>query len=102
MVGKPEILFQFSDRTGPVTGDMKGGKPVMVEFNPEKKTRDLTFINNIQTKTEDKKFDRLYYRVPDVVDMKISLGSEILFNSRKLIYQFGEVVQLPANYIIGK
>jgi len=102
MVGKPEILFQFSDLTGPVTGNMKGGKPVMVEFNPEKKTKDLTLISNIQTKTEGKKFDRLYYRVPDVVDMKISLGSEILFDSRKLIYQFGEVVQLPANYIIGK
>ena len=102
MVGKPEILFQFSDLTGPVTGNMKGGKPVMVEFNPEKKTKDLTLISNVQSKTEGKKFDKLFYRVPDVVEMKISLGSEILFNSRKLIYQFGEVVQLPANYIIGK
>jgi hypothetical protein len=102
MAGKPEMLFQFSDLTGPVTGNMKGGKPVMIEFNPEKKTKDLTLISNIHSKTEGNKFDRLYYRVPDVVDMKISQGSEILFNSRKLIYQFGEVIQLPANYIIGK
>ena len=102
MTGKPELLFQFSDFSGPVTGNMKGGKPVMVEFIPEKKTKDLTYISNSQPSTESKKFDRLYYRVPDVVNMKISLGSEILFDSRKLIYQFGEVVQLPANYIIGK
>jgi hypothetical protein len=40
--------------------------------------------------------------VPDVVNMKISLGDDVLFNSRRLIYQFGQVVQLPANYIIGK
>ena len=102
MVGKPEILFQFSDLTGPGSGNMKGGKSVMVEFNPEKKTKDLTLINNVQSKSEGKKFDKLFYRVPDVVEMKITLGSEILFNSRKLIYQFGEVVQLPENYIIGK
>jgi hypothetical protein len=102
MVGKPEILFHFSDLKGPVSGDMKGGKPVIVEFYPEKKTRDLTFISNSQPNAESKKFDKLYYRVPDVVEMKISLGSEKLFDSRKLIYQFGEVVQLPANYIIGK
>jgi len=74
----------------------------MVEFIPEKKTKDLTIINNDQSKADGKKYDKLYYRVPDVVDLKISLGSEKLFNSRKLIYQFGEVVQLPANYIIGK
>jgi len=102
MVGKPGILFQFSDLTGPVAGTMKGGKPVMVEFIPEKKTKDLTIINNDQSKADGKKYDKLYYRVPDVVDLKISLGSEKLFNSRKLIYQFGEVVQLPGNYIIGK
>jgi len=36
------------------------------------------------------------------VDIRINMGSEKLFNSRKLIYQFGEVIQLPANYIIGK
>jgi hypothetical protein len=102
MVGKPVTLFQFSDNTGPVTGSMKGGKPVTVELTPEKKTKDLTIINRIQTKSEAQKYDKLYYRVPDVVAVKISLASEKLLDSRKLIYQFGEVVQLPANYIIGK
>ena len=102
MIGKPVTLFQFSDLTGPVTGTMKGGKPVTVELIPEKKTRGLTVINRIQTRSEAKKYDKLFYRVPDVVDIKISLGSEKLFDSRKLIYQFGEVIQLPANYIIGK
>jgi Domain of unknown function (DUF4831) len=102
MIGKPVTLFQFSDLTGPVTGTMKGGKPVTVELIPEKKTRGLTVINRIQTKSEAKKFDKLFYRVPDVVDVKINLGSEKLFDSRKLIYQFGDVIQLPANYIIGK
>ena len=102
MVGKPEILFQFSEVTGPVTGTMKGGQPVYVELTPEKKTKDLTIMKRIQQKSGDQKFDKLYYRVPDVVGIKITSGSEKLFDSRKLIYQFGEVIQLPANYIIGK
>jgi Domain of unknown function (DUF4831) len=101
MVGKPVALFQFSYLTGPVT-DMKGGKPVTIEFMPEKNTKNLTVINSAQSKTEAKKFDKLFYRVPDVVAVHISLGSDKLFDSRKLIYQFGEVIQLPANYIIGK
>jgi hypothetical protein len=95
MVGKPEVLFQFSDLTGPVSGS--GGKPVTIEFNPENKTKNLV----VSGKTEQKS-DKLFYRVPDVVDVKISLGSEKLFDARKLIYQFGEIVQLPVNYIIGK
>jgi hypothetical protein len=102
MVGKPVTLFQFSDLTGPVTGTIKGGRPVTVELTPEKKTKDLTIMNRINTKSETQKYNKLYYRVPEVVGIKIGLGSEKLFESRKLIYQFGEVVQLPANYIIGK
>lgn len=100
MAGKSVALFQFSDVTGPVSGT--GGKPVTIEFTPEKKTKDLTVINKDDSKGNEKKFDKLFYRVPDVVDVRISLGSGKLYESRKLIYQFGEVIQLPANYIIGK
>lgn len=102
MVGKPVILFQFSELTGPVTGTMKGGTPVTVGLIPEQKTKDLTIINKQKAQPNAPKFDKLFYRVPDVVDMKISLGPEILFHSRRLIYQFGEVIQLPANYIISR
>jgi hypothetical protein len=94
MIGKPEVIFQFSDQTGP---SKTGGKSVTMEFLPEKKTKDLAFIGKAKV---DSKYDRLYYRVPDVVDVKVSLGSEKLLDSRKLIYQFGEIVQLPANYLI--
>lgn len=97
MEGKPVSLFQFSDLTGPAE---KGGDPVTVLLTPEKKTKALSVMN--KSETDEKRYDRLFYRVPDVVGMKISLGDDVLFNSRRLIYQFGQVVQLPANYIIGK
>jgi hypothetical protein len=100
MIGKPVVLFQFSELTGPSVGTGKGGTPFKVEFIPEQKTRSLTILNKKQTELKAPKFDKLYYRVPDVVNMKISLGPEVLFNSRRLVYQFGEVIQLPANYVI--
>jgi hypothetical protein len=34
--------------------------------------------------------------------MSLMMGNETLYNSRKLVYQFGEILQLPENYIIGK
>lgn len=102
MEQKPLALFQFSELTGPVTASSKGGVPVNVELLPEKKTKALTIINSNQTGPSSITFDKLFYRVPDVVNIKISIGNEVLFNSRKLIYQFGETIQLPANFIIGK
>lgn len=103
MSGKPVKLFQFSELTGLIGENSPGGDPVMVELIPEKKTRDLNLITKAEpAQGEEKKFDKLFYRVPDVVNMKISLGNEVYFNSRRLVYQFGEVIQLPSNYIIGK
>jgi hypothetical protein len=102
MVGKPFTLFRFSDLTGPLDGSSLGGIPVTVELIPEQKTKGLSVIISQQGKASAPTYDKLYYRVPDVVNLKISTGKEILFNSRRLIYQLGEVIQLPSNYIIGK
>lgn len=102
MIGKPVTLFQFSELTGPVAGTAKVGIPVTVELIPEHKTKNLTIIKKQKAETEAPSFDKLFYRVPDVVKMKISKGPDILFNSRRLVYQFGEIIQLPSNYIIGK
>ncbi len=102
MLGKPVVLFRFSDMTGPVSASMKGGSPVTIEFVPEQKTKALTVLNNTQPDREGKKYDKLYYRVPDIADVTISMGQDVLFSSRRLVYQFGQVIQLPSNYIIGK
>ncbi|HKK41948.1 MAG TPA: DUF4831 family protein [Bacteroidales bacterium] len=102
MLGKPVTIFRFSDLTGPVAGTDKGGKPVTVVFTPEQKTKALTVLNNTTDSRDSQEYDKLYYRVPDVADMKIILEGDVLFNSRRLVYQFGQVIQLPANYILGQ
>lgn len=102
MSGRPVIIFRFSENTGPEDIASKEGNPVILTMIPEKKTKDITLISQQQAGSASDVSDRLFYRIPDVVSMKISLGSEILYNSRKLMYQFGEIVQLPANYLIGR
>lgn len=102
MIGKPVVLFRLSELTGPLNVNNQGGKPITIEFIPEQKTKDLMIINKTQPKSDAPVYDKLFYRVPDVVNLKITMGSETLFSSRRLVYQFGQVVQLPANYIIGK
>jgi hypothetical protein len=101
--GKPITLFKFSGQTGPADANGKSGIAVDVILVPAKKSKDLTIITKSLSGNEPvRKFDKLYYRMPEVVTMNIKMGDENLYNSRKLIYQFGEVIQLPANYIIGK
>jgi hypothetical protein len=78
------------------------GKPVVITFTPEARTKDLTVVTGISPAQQTVSYDKLYYRIPDVVNIKITSGDEVLFEVRKLVYQFGELVQLPANYIIGK
>jgi hypothetical protein len=52
--------------------------------------------------TTSTSYDRIFYRIPEVVDVRITDGKRNLGGKRQLIYQFGRKVALPANYILGK
>jgi hypothetical protein len=103
MEGKPVVLFSFSDLTGPAGNESASADSVTITLESAKKTRDITYIE--KPKTDDEQvmnYDKLYYRMPEVVVTTIRLGNEKMYESRKMIYQFGNIIQLPANYIIGK
>lgn len=103
IAGKPIILFRFSVQNGPSDATGKAGIAVYVVFSQVQKTKDISIIKKSGASDEGApKFDKLYYRIPDVVNMNIKMGEESLYNSRKLIFQFGTILQMPANYIIGK
>lgn len=99
---KPVILFRFSEVTGPSGNGSDNGDPISISLVPEQKTKDLTYIPGNVPSEQEVLYDKIYYRVPDVVNVKISAGNKTLYNSRKLIYQFGEILQMPSNYLIGK
>jgi len=102
VVGKQITICTFSELTGPEPSAQKSGTPVTIEFIPESKTKELKVFSNQNKESSSQKYSKLYYRVPDVVTVKTVFGTEVINTSRKLIYQFGEVIQLPENYIIGK
>ena len=99
---KPVTLFIFSETTGPEEISSKNGIPVTIYLVPEQRTKDLSIITREHYEDSAPIIDKLYYRIPDVVNLKISLGNKTIYSSRKLVSQLGEVMQLPANYIIGK
>jgi hypothetical protein len=103
MAGKQVVLFRFSDLTGISDAGGKSGIPVTLELTPARKTKNISVISKpVPENAESPKYDKLYYRVPDVVTVKVKTPTETMYNSRKLIYQFGDAIQLPANYIIGR
>ena len=103
MAGTKTPVFSFSEVDGVLPAGSSRGKTVSVEMLPSGKTSELKLIvRPVASEKELAARDRLYYRVPDVVDVRISSGDEILCTARKLIYQFGTTVALPSNFIIGK
>ena len=103
MGDKPVTLFRFSESAGPSDITSASGTPVVAELIPAKKIKDITIMARPVVEGESvRKFDKLFYRIPEVVTLKIKSGNVSYLESRKLVYQLGQVVQLPANYIIGK
>jgi hypothetical protein len=103
MAGNTVPIFRFSQEAGVLDINNKTGVPVNIQFVPSIKTKDLTVITLPKTTNENPSgYDKLYYRMPQIVTINVKRGEENLYSSRKLIYQFGNILQLPSNYIIGK
>ena len=103
MAGGKTTVFHFSAVEGVLPAGSQLGVPVQVEMVPSGKTKELKLVVRPVTSQKDLTLrDRLYYRVPDVVEIRVTAGDETLCTARKLVYQFGTTVTLPSNFIIGR
>jgi hypothetical protein len=103
MAGEKRTVFRFSEAAGILPAGDSNGTAVLIELAPLNKTKNLNLVTSPASSDKDAGAPRkLFYRVPDVVDIKITAGNETLYSGRKLIYQFGTIVTLPSNFIIGK
>lgn len=100
MTGTPRDIFRFSEVTGPGETGTETGTPVVMELIPENKTKDLSVILRARPDPAVPVPDKIYYRIPDIVNVVIRMDDEILYDSRKIVYQLGTVLQLPSNYVI--
>lgn len=103
LAGRKTPVFTFSEAAGVSTSVSNGGAQVVMEITPSGKTTQLNMVTIPATsQKETSATDKLFYRVPDVAEITITLGNERLCTARKLVYQFGKIVNLPSNFIIGK
>lgn len=100
--GKNITVCNFSESAGPVSSADKSGVPVVIEFLPELKTKSLKLFSGDPSGSDKSSAGKLFYRCPDISRIKITSGNMVLYSSRHLIYQFGEVIRMPSNYLIGK
>lgn len=99
---KPLTVCAFSQSLGICAANEKSAVPVNLEFIPAKVTGNIKSASDQGKSSSSSKNNKLFYRIPDIADISVSVGKEKLNTTRKLIYQFGEVLKLPENYIIGK
>jgi hypothetical protein len=99
--GKPLTLFRLSESAGPVLSG-NTGTPLIAEIVSEQKTKDITIIENDPAGKQSSPAGKIFYRIPDVASFRMIFQGTTLYKSRKLVDQFGEVMQLPGNFIIGK
>ena len=102
VAGGKLTICKISDSRGPVMQNDKAGVPLVLELVPEQKTQELSSITGKPAGSSGTTSDRLYYRIPDMVQLNMTYGNEIFSPSRQMIYQFGDVVRLPSYFIIGK
>ncbi|MCU0461345.1 MAG: DUF4831 family protein [Bacteroidales bacterium] len=65
-------LFAYSEDEGPCNATEECETNVIMIIQPEQKTRDLTIIARQHSEPSEQKLDKLFYRIPDVVNVKIS------------------------------
>ncbi|MCP4311834.1 MAG: DUF4831 family protein [Bacteroidetes bacterium] len=83
----------FSELLGFVPEEIKEGSPLKIVMEPVGKT---TSLNAYYTNTAvGEKSNVLYYRIPDVVNMKLMLGNAELASQRISVYQSGSLVTAP-------
>jgi len=97
--GTPHLLFKFSSESGLTPASHPTGEPVFLELK-KKDTTDL--IDNLTYKEPVEGVEEvkpLFYRIPDVVNIRITNGDNVLAEKDVMVYQFGQIVRMPVNFI---
>ncbi len=99
MKNKPVVVFRFSPEKGVLESNDLTGRPVVIEMMSDNKLEALKMLPDSAAVNN---YDKISYRIPEVVDIRVTDGQHNLGGKRQLIYQFGKKLSLPANYILAK
>ncbi len=86
-------LDMFSNQLGFVPPELGEGNPLEVLIEPMRKT--ISPANYFSESSTNHPYNKLIYRLPDVVDLKVVVGEQVLSNQRISIFQSGDLVTSP-------
>ncbi len=100
-LNQPYILFRFSEDRGVLPPNDLRGRPIIVELDKKDQTKNLSYLMSDQINREGTVYkDKLYYRIPDVAQVKVFDGNTILATRKVNIEQYGIVVPFPAMFLM--
>jgi hypothetical protein len=98
--GSPNVLFRFSPEFGAVPANDLTGKPVFLELTAKNTTR---IIDNLTYKPAEEGVEEmkpLFYRIPEVATLKLLHETDVLAEKEILVYQYGQIVRMPVNFML--
>lgn len=98
---QPYILFRFNEEKGVLNPNDLRGRPIIVELEKKNQTKNLSFLLSDKINREGNTYiDRLFYRIPDQVDVKVYDGNVLLAKRKVNIEQYGIVALFPAMFLM--
>ncbi len=88
---------RFSPEAGLLKADDSAGKALELWIEPQHKVLNLpdaTLEQNVK--------NQIFYRVPDIAEVKVQLVNEILYEKRSTVYQLGNILSYPVHLEKGK
>ncbi|MFC2151170.1 DUF4831 family protein [Bacteroidota bacterium] len=100
-LAQPYILFRFSEEKGVLSPNDLRGRPIIIELEKKDQTKNLSFLMADQINREGVNYkNKLYYRIPDLVQVKIFDGNTLLATRKVNVEQYGTVVLFPAMFLM--
>ncbi|MDR2292246.1 MAG: DUF4831 family protein [Prevotellaceae bacterium] len=88
------IAFRFSEKQGLIPANNISGRPIILTLEKES-----SFYADAMTDADAKKnkMELIYYRVPRIAKASLLDGTTVLLQDRFPVYQFGNILSLPAD-----
>ena len=98
---QPYILFRFNEEKGVLSPNDLRGRPIIIELEKKENTRNLNFLMADKINREGTEYsDKLYYRIPDLVQVKVYDGNTMLATRKVDVEQYGITVPFPTQFLM--
>ena len=100
---QPYILFRFNEEKGLLSANDLRGRPVIIELEKKDKNKNLKFLIDDKVNREGLEYkNKLYYRVPDLTQVKVFDGNTLLATRKVNVEQYGKVMLFPSMFLMDE